>query len=76
MNCHGPQIDVADLELSPRVGKWSDNYLILKRFRMDLGESWEFAAISRYFSPNILGIGDSYGQANQAHQSQINRHVK
>jgi hypothetical protein len=35
----GPHLDVIDLELSPRAGIGSDNYQILNRFGMDLGES-------------------------------------
>ena len=39
------------------------------RIGMVLGESLEFAANPRYFSPNIVEIGDPHGHANQAHQS-------
>ena len=39
---HRPHMDSIDLDPQPILGKKSDNYEILKGFRMDLGESEYF----------------------------------
>jgi hypothetical protein len=54
-------MDLIDLDPQSGLGISSDNYWILTKSRMDLGESWEFAGIFRYFSPNIGGSGDPHG---------------
>ena len=62
-------MDLIDLDPQSGLGISSDNYWILTKSRMDLGESWEFAGIFRYFSPNIGGSGDPHGEAVQAYKS-------
>jgi hypothetical protein len=39
---HRPHMDSIDLDPQPILGKESDNYKILNKFRMDLGESEYF----------------------------------
>ena len=63
-----PHMDVTDLELSPISEMWSDKYKILKRFRLDLGESEYFQMLSVIFLLISIGTGAPNVKANQAYK--------
>jgi hypothetical protein len=75
---HQPRVQITSVErlnlikVLPKGCKTetgSDYYEVLNRFRMALGESMNSQKLPDNFLPSPLGIGESHGQAVQAHQS-------